>query len=161
MAERKYAAGTTVAATKTESEIKDLLGKRGVTKIATMVDGESYTLMFEHAGIAYRMALPLPDPESPSITTYRQGSSTFRRADNAIREHYEKEVNRRWRAFGAVIKAKLIAVEEGISTMEREFIGDAITGSGMTVAEEFVPKLQALAGTGKLPMLELPSGRGK
>lgn len=155
---RPYAAGTTVTANRTEAEIKDLLTRRGVTKIATMVDCDAFSIVFEFGGVAYRSKLPLPDPEDPAFTEYSQKSVTYRRAENASRELYAKELNRRWRAFGMVIKAKLVAVEEGISTMQEEFFGQAVTGNGQTVAERFLPELPKILGGSAMSAL---AGGGK
>ncbi len=55
-----------------------------------------------------------------------------------------------------VIKSKLIAVEEGISTMEAEFIGNAVLRSGKTVAETWAPQLPALVSSGDIKSLEAP-----
>lgn len=153
---RKFATGTTVTAAKTEGEIKEMLSRRGVTKIGTMDDGETYTLGFQYEGMGFKICLPLPDPDDRRFTHYKQGGTAFERVDNAKRELYEKEVNRRWRAFGAVIKAKIVAVEEGISTMEAEFIGNAIMRSGRTVAEEWSPRLPQLLTSGDIKALEPP-----
>lgn len=158
-----YASGTTVAAAKTQGEIMGLLGKRGVTKIATFSDDEKrvYSIAFEHDGVPYRCSLPLPDPSEPRFNQYKQGSSIFERTESAKAKLYEEEVNRKWRAFGMVIKAKIVAVEEGISTMQAEFIGNAILGNGLTVAETHAPELAQLAALGRLPALALPGGSGK
>lgn len=151
-----YASGTTVAAARTQGEIMGLLAGRGVTKIATMTDDENrvYTLAFQHEGVPYRCSLPLPDPNERRFTQHSRGFRT----ESAAREEYEKEVNRRWRAFGMVIKAKIVAVEEGISTMGAEFIGNAILGTGRTVAETHAPELAQLVALGRLPALALPGG---
>src|SRR5690348_3573731 len=109
-----YASGTTVAAAKTQGEIMGLLSGRGVVKIATFSDDSKrvYTIAFEHEGIPYRCSLPLPDPAEPRFTSYYQGKVLYERTENAKKELYTKEVDRKWRAFGMVIKAKIVAVEE-------------------------------------------------
>lgn len=157
---RGYAAGTTVAASQTQGEIMGLLGSRGVTKIATFVEPQKFSLAFEHGGVPYRVTLPLPDPDAARFTKYKQGSVWFDRTENAARELYEKELNRRWRAFGMVIKAKIVAVEEGISTMEAEFIGNLVLKGGRTVAETYSEDLPALAASGQVAHLALP-GAGR
>lgn len=153
-----YAQGTTVTAGKTEAEIKDQLARRGIVRIGTMVELGSFTLGFEHQGVAYKIVLPLPDPNSDAFTKYRQGSTIYDRADTAARELYEKELNRRWRAFGLVIKGKLVAVEEGISTIEREFIGNVVLPGGKTIAETYADHLPELAARGNIPALMPPGG---
>lgn len=155
-----YASGTTVAAAKTQGEIMGLLGRRGVTKIATFSDDDKrvYSIAFEYEGVPYRCSLPLPDPAEERFCNYYQGKVLYERTENAKRELYTKEVDRKWRAFGMVIKAKIVAVEEGISTMAAEFIGNAILGNGLTVAETHAPEMAQLAALGRLPALALPGG---
>ncbi len=155
----KYAAGTTVTASNTQGEIMGLLGKRGVQKIATFCEPERFSLAFEHEGIPYRVGLPLPDPDDPEFSEYMQGSVKYKRTESAIRERYEKELNRRWRAFGMVIKAKIVAVEEGISTMQAEFIGNAVLSTGRTVSETYAEELGVLAASGQLSALMPPGGK--
>lgn len=150
---RAYASGTTVTAAQTEGEIKALLAKRKVAKIATMVDGDHFDILFEYESVTYRISLPLPNPEDARFTEYKQGSKIWARTATAARELYEKELNRKWRAFGAVIKAKIVAVEEGISSMEKEFIGNVVLKGGQTVAEQWAPQLPRLAASGDIRSL--------
>lgn len=155
-----YAAGTTVSSAKTMGEIQGMLAARGVVKVATMTDPEKFTLAFEFEGVPYRMTLPTPDPASPEFSQYYRGSVLYERSDSQKKKLYEKEVNCRWRAFGMVIKAKLVAVEEGISTIAREFIGDAVLASGQTFREAYADDLPKAIADGKLAgALALGGGR--
>lgn len=155
---KPFASGTTVAASKTQGEIMGLLGGRGVTKIATMNDVGLFALAFEYNGVPYRITMPLPDSSDERFNYYRKGSSLIERAESAKIDLFEAELNRRWRAFGNVIKFKIVAVEEGISTMEAEFIGNVVLPGGRTVAETHAQNLPALASSGVLPQLALPGG---
>lgn len=152
---RAYAHGTHVSAQHTQSEIMKLLAARGVTKMATMVDERRFQLAFEYEGVQYRIGLPLPDPDDAQFRTYQRGYGTYQRTESAAARMYEQELNRRWRAFGMVIKAKLVAVEEGITTMGAEFIGNAVLAGGRTVAETYSHQLAMMARNGTLPTLAL------
>lgn len=151
-----YAHGTTVTAQQTQAEIMGLLAARGVNKIATMNEPSRFALAFEFDGVPYRISLPLPEPDEPRFTTYKQGASTYSRSEGSAKQLFEKELNRKWRAFGMVIKAKLVAVEEGISSMEAEFIGNVVLASGRTLSETHASELPALAKAGKVAALALP-----
>ena len=153
-----YASGTTVSATKTQGEIMGLLGSRGVVKIATMHEPRLFSLAFEYNSVGYRIALVLPDPSDPRFTQYMRGSVLFERTDAEKAKRYEDEVNRKWRAFGMVIKSKIVAMEEGISTMEKEFIGDVILAGGRTLSETYSKELPSLAKSGQVSALALPGG---
>lgn len=156
---RAYAAGTTVEASKTLGEVMGLLGGRGVQKIATFNEPGAFHLAFEYEGVPFRLTLPLPDPEDEKFTTYHLKSVKYLRTESSAAELYEKELNRKWRAFGMVIKANVVAIEEGILTMEAAFIGNVVLPSGKTVAETHAPSLPALAAAGQVKALSLPGGR--
>lgn len=154
-----YAKGTTVGAGQTRGEIEDLLTRHGATRFATMNDGKTYTMAFEIDKIAYKIDLPLPDPESDEFWLYKRGSVVYRREEAAGRKNYQDELNRRWRALGAVIKAKVIAVNEGISTIEREFLGNVMLPGGQTIADTYAHRLHDLAQAGHIPALTMGGDR--
>lgn len=62
-----------------------------------------------------------------------------------------QDQRQRWRAFALVIKAKLEAVESGITTIEEEFLSHVVTPSGQTFGEWAVPQLRDMKKTGQLP----------
>jgi hypothetical protein len=65
------------------------------------------------------------------------------------------------KALSLVVKAKLEAVEAGISTVEREFLADVLLADGSTVGAWAAPQLALVYERGVTPAL-LPgvSGRG-
>jgi hypothetical protein len=60
-----------------------------------------------------------------------------RRTKRQAAEAYEAECRRRRQALAAVIKAKLVAVEDGISTNthEAEFLAYVVLSDGRTIGE--------------------------
>ena len=52
-----------------------------------------------------------------------------------------------------VIKAKLVAVEAGISTIEREFLADVVLPDGHTVGQWVAPQLDKIYERGEMPAL--------
>lgn len=149
-----YAAGTEVPADRSRAEIERLLQRFGAEQFIYGWDGDQAAIGFRLAGRAVRISITLPSSTNPAFAMTATGR---RRSDTAARDEYEKEVRRRWRALAAVIKAKLVAVEEGISTIEREFLADMLLPSGQTLGDELVPRLDRLSGG--LPAL-LPGGTG-
>ncbi len=73
--------------------------------------------------------------------------------ERQAQEAYEAEVRRRWRALAAVIKAKLVAVEDNISTMEQEFLAYVVLPNGQTLGEWAGPQLNDAR---PLPLLPAP-----
>lgn len=75
---------------------------------------------------------------------------------------WEQGCRQRWRALALVIKAKLEAVESGITTFEEEFLAHIVMPDGMTVGNHVRPTIQAWYSGGQMrPLLPPPSGKGK
>lgn len=67
--------------------------------------------------------------------------------------YLEQRDRQRWRVLMLVVKAKLEAVQSGVSIFEEEFMPFIVTASGRTIGEILIPKL-----TGSEP-LQLEAGR--
>ncbi len=148
----KYASGTSVSAEKSRAEIERLLLRYGASKFASGWDGAHASIAFEKERRRIRFLLPLPQFEQ--FTTSPKGQ---KRANGAAQAACVQETRRRWRALALVIKAKLEAVESGVSTFEDEFLAHIILPSGETVGEWLAPQLERAYETKKLPPL-LASG---
>jgi len=138
-----YASGTTVDAGRSRLEIETLLSRHGATAFAYATLGGRVMIGFELQTRAIKIDLPLPAPSDPELTRTPTG-----RARNAskVREEYEKEVRRRWRSLALILKAKLVAVDDGISTVEREFLADIVTDNGETMIQRLQPALASAPG---------------
>lgn len=55
----------------------------------------------------------------------------------------EQRNRQRWRVLFLVVKAKIEAVEAGISIFEEEFLSFIVTANGQTVGEVLLPRLAA------------------
>lgn len=69
-----------------------------------------------------------------------------------------QERRQRWRALGLAIKAKLEAIESGISTFEQEFLAWVLTAQRRKLGDVIIEKLDHLIDTGNVTAL-LPSDR--
>jgi hypothetical protein len=152
-----YAQRTTVAPAKSRAEIEHELERRGATAFGYNRDGDTNVVAFTLDGLQVRMELPMP----------RRADYQDHKARNGVRvsgqKVYDDEVRRRWRALLLVVKAKLVAVDEGITSLEREFLADVVLPGGATVLEEVRPAIaQARASLprGEVRQLPSPSSRG-
>jgi hypothetical protein len=164
MSSSRYAKGTSVSSARTVDELQRLLVRFGAGEFcqATSVERRLAGVMFTIGGITYRVTMPLPSEADREFTHTPQQRQ--KRTADAARKAYDEEVRRRWRALGLVIKAKLVAVEEGVVTLEAEFLPYAVLGSGLTVADEAVPRMQEAVRSGLAPsvrLLGLPEARGE
>lgn len=151
----RYASRTQVGTDKPLSEIKTTVLRYGAKDFAY---GESGRAMVgfkverpDGVTLAVRFALDLPDIEADefSLTPERRR----RRSDDERFRLWEQACRQRWRALALVIKAKLEAIETGISSFEQEFLAFVVTSNGRTIGDELIPKLER-ACKGNVPLLE-------
>ena len=117
---RRYAETTKVPVAQTKAEIEGMLLKIGADRIGMMEtrSGEAY-VVFETEAAMYKLSAPALDPNAKNL---------------------DQERRRVWRAMGLLVKAKMTAITEGISTVEREFLADAVMPDGSTMIEH-APRL--------------------
>jgi hypothetical protein len=68
-------------------------------------------------------------------------------------KRWEQACAERWRALALVIKAKLEAVQQGISTFEDEFLAQTVLPDGNTLSRWIQPQLTSVYATGHMPPL--------
>jgi hypothetical protein len=148
---RRYAEKTAVPADRSRAEIDRVLQRYGasgfgyqwerreVPIVPTPVYGpkteqrDFAAVIFSFKDRRVRLDVPMP--------TAREAGTT-QRAEAGARQ--------RWRALLLVIKAKLEAVESGISTLEQEFLANIVTESGRTIGDVLIPRLSDAVAAGRL-----------
>jgi hypothetical protein len=145
----KYAEKTEVPSAQSRNEIERILTKYGASKFMYVWQEDNAMIAFEASGLRVKFVLPLPDRNSRDfLYTPERGIIRSKEAqDNA----YEQSVRQRWRALALVIKAKLEAVEAGISCFESEFLGKIVLPGGGTVEEYMLPQIEQAYRTGIMP----------
>jgi len=147
-----YAENTTVDSAKSRVEIERTVTRYGATSFAYGTD-ESGTAMiaFKMRDRRVRFSLALPRREEFRLTeTGRTRTASSQEAA------YEQAVRQRWRALALVVKAKLEAVESGITEFEQEFGMFILMPDGRTVYEHTQPGIEAAYLLGvTTPLLEL------
>jgi len=158
-----YAAGTTVTVDRSKAEIERLLTRYGCSQFGSGWNnegGQAFAhVTFRHGQTSIMLGLPMPPASDFMYEKKRsQWSSPRRRSKEAAETAYGAEVRRRWRALALVIKAKLEAVESGISTLEREFFSDVVLPNGSTLGQVLIPQLEALQ-SGRLLLAQNAGGK--
>jgi hypothetical protein len=146
----RYAAQTSVNSDRTRNEIEQTLKRYGATSFAYGWEGAKALIGFQMHDRRIRFVLPLPDPEERRFTHTPTG---YVRAKDARHREYEQATRSRWRALLLVVKAKLEAVESGITTFEDEFLAHILLPDGRTYGEFAVPQLDHIYATGTMPRL--------
>lgn len=158
---RRYAADTSVSTEKSLSEIMRTVERYGATGFMTGWEEEGDTrramVQFKASERYVRFLLPLPSPSEPEFQ--RTPKRRQRRSPEQAHAAWEQACRQRWRALALCIKAKLEAVEAGITTFEEEFLSHIVLPDGSTVGSRVIPSVEHAYLTGTLRPL-LPEWQG-
>ncbi len=146
-----YAEKTTVSVAKTKADIEDLIIRYGADQFISGFKENLAVIGFTMANKQIKFLLPLPD-KTGKIFWYTAGRGQ-KRSDEAAYAAWEQACRSKWRALYLIIKAKLEAVESGISTVEREFLYEIVLPDGRTAGEWMLPQINEAYLTGEMPPL--------
>lgn len=150
----RYASNTTVSSQASRQEIERILERYGADQFMYGWQENSAVVAFRAHGRRIRFILPLPDKNEKRFTHFKRGGYwTPRTSADAIQKEYEQAIRQRWRALALVIKAKLEAVESGISEFEDEFLANIMLPDGGTVGEFMRPQVAEAYRIGTMPSL--------
>lgn len=126
----KYAENTSVPVAKSRAEIEATLAKYGATAFRYGWNQARAMIEFAAHDRMIRFSLPLPDAMSEEFThkLNRRTNPPKRepRSDGERTKAYEQACRQKWRALALAIKAKLEAVDAGISLFEQEFLANIV-----------------------------------
>lgn len=145
-----YAEGSKVPADRSRAEIEKTLIRYGADEFVYGWRSGRAVIGFKIEGRRVQIEIPFPDQSDPKFSRTATGRQRKR---NAAIQAWEQETRRLWRAASLVIKAKLEAVESGISTIEHEFFADIVTPSGLTIGQALLPQMETIMQTGQVPSL--------
>lgn len=155
----KYATQTQVSPEKSQAEVQQLLRRYGATKQGVFEEPGWAHVVFEFNRLSIRISVSLPAGSDPK---FRYDARKRLRNEAGRHAAWQQESRTRWRCLLLAIKAKLEAVETGISTIEREFLPFVVMPDGRTLYDHIQPKLVEHAATGQMPqLLALPAGNSE
>jgi len=163
-----YAENTKVPVARSEAELKSILRKHGADRIATGMDaGAGLAIVnFELSKRLVRLQVQVPTAEAFTREAEAEPPRGWKGWKPSQRQAWARaqqdQVERqRWRSLVLLTKAKLEAIEQGSSTVEREFLADLVLpgGGGNTLHQLLSGRIDETYATGKMPPL-LP-GMGK
>ena len=156
MSNGRYAGSTDVSTDRSRTEIEKTLARYGADQFMYGWENSRAMIGFRASGKMVRLTLPLPDRNSDEFLL--TPSRKWRRTAAEIERAYEQAVRQRWRALALVVKAKLEAVETGITTFEAEFLSCIVLPDNSTVGDSMLPQVEQAYLTGEMPRM-LPSGK--
>jgi hypothetical protein len=149
-----YAAKTTVSPERSRMELEQILSRYGATAFGYGYDGNRAVVTFRANGRVVRFTVDVPAIEEFKWTSGAEWEAGARqRTSTQQQAALEQSERQRWRALTLVVKAKLEAVEAGISDFEDEFLSHILLPNGTTVGEHLGPQLDEVYATGVMPSL--------
>jgi hypothetical protein len=124
-----YANRTSVPVGQTQRELSEMLKKAGASEIATGWSETEGKIGFLLGGRSYRITVPIPQEREKDKAAQAERSA--------------------WRSLGLVVKAKLVAVESGITTIEKEFLAYTVMPDGQTVYDATKARIDAVVASGE------------
>lgn len=150
----RFAENTEVSVEKSRAEIERLIVRYGATSTAFMNAPGRAMIAFEANGRRIVFELPLPAIGDEQFLKDGRG------AERGPEKRYlvwERACRQKWRALALVIKAKLEAVQSGITTFEDEFLAHIMMPDGLTVGKHVKPMVAAWYASGQMrPLLPAP-----
>lgn len=135
-------------------EIEQTLRRYGADAFSYGWQESSAMIAFRACDRHVRFTISMPVKGDEEFTHYKRGSSVHERTAEAAEREWEQACRQRWRALALVVKAKLEAVDTGISEFESEFLANIVLPNGDTVAEQIKPYIQQAYIEGR--MLDRP-----
>jgi hypothetical protein len=154
----QYAANTDVSSDRSRAEIEQIIRRYGASQFMYGWDEDKAVIGFSCNDRHIRFELPMPSRDDPEFAKTPAGRR--KRKPAAQEAAWEQGCRQRWRALALVIKAKLEAVETGITTFDDEFLSHIVLPSGQTVGQYVLPRLDGVAANGRIAGL-LPAPEAK
>ncbi|WGI23668.1 hypothetical protein QEN58_09890 [Halomonas alkaliantarctica] len=146
----RYAENTGVSSERSRAEIEQTVSRYGASGFMYGWDGGTAVMAFQMNGRRIRFDLSMPDRNSRDFTQTETGRE---RAPAQATKAWEQACRQRWRALSLVIKAKLEAVESGITEFEEEFLAHIVLPNGNTVGHWMLPQVESAYQSGDMPPL--------
>ena len=150
----RYAATTEVPTERTRGEIERTLLRYGAEGFAYAWEGNQAMIRFRMHDKYIRMMLTLPDKSAFGFTPAKR----YARDEAETLKAWEQGCRQLWRALALVVKAKLAAVEAGITTFESEFLAHIELPNKQTVGQWLIPQVEQIYLTGGHEMPQLLPG---
>ena len=143
-----FAEKTQVPVDRSKAEIEKVLSRYGAGQFAYGWDGNRIMVGFQMNNRSIRFVL-----DQPNRALYSKDKYGYTRSAVAIQKDVDQAQRQKWRALLLVIKAKLEAVESGISEFEEEFLAHIVLPNGQTVGKWLAPQIEKVYENKKMPLL--------
>lgn len=151
----RYASDTTVPVERTRAEIEGVLIRYGASEFHTGWQADKAMIAFRLRELFIRFVLPVPRRDEKRFTHKldKRSRQMVKRTENQAEAAHQQEVRQRWRALLLTVKAKLEAVECGISTLEQEFLAFIVLPNQATLGDWIMENALPQIRSGQMPLL--------
>jgi hypothetical protein len=147
----RYAEDTKVSQEQSRAEIETTLRRYGADAFSYGWEDSRAMIAFRANSRHIKFEIQMPDRNDPQFHEYKRGKNTHTREPEVAYELWEKAARQRWRALALVVKAKLEAVDAGISEFEEEFLAHIVLPDGSTVGKQIKPHIEKAYMSGTMP----------
>ena len=145
----RYAKNTTVEQDKTRSEIERVVTRYGADQFAYAWQRNGDAMIgFVYRRRTIKFIVPMPKRQDFELTP-----TGLSRNAALIDKACEAAGRQAWRALLLIIKAKLEAVEAGVTSFEDEFLAHTMLPDGTTFGQWAGENLDNAIGSGSMPRL--------
>ena len=147
----RYAENTSVSVESSRAEIERTLQRYNAESFAYGWDQRRALIEFTHEARKIRFVLPLPDKDAEEFRL--TPAKRYERSSEDQHKAWEQACRQRWRALALAIKAKMEAVEAGITTFEDEFMAHIVLPDGSTFGSWARPQIAKVYELNTMPAL--------
>lgn len=151
----RYAAETTVPVERSRAELEQLLIRYKATAFTSGWDERTAWVAFKLKDLFVRFTLPIPDRKDKRFWVKERRGTPCRLTEAQAERNWDQELKARWRALLLVVKAKLEAVECGISTLEHEFLAFIVLPGDVTLGDWIIAHAMPQIKAGRMPLAAL------
>lgn len=149
----RYATETTVPIERSKAEIEAMVSRYGATEYVSGWRATDHYIGFRLRELLIRFVLPIPPKNDKRFTHRVVRKQNVRATEQQSERAWEQECRSRWRALNLVVRAKLEAVECGISTLEKEFMAFIVVpGTDSTIGDFVVDRMLPDIRAGRNPL---------
>lgn len=148
----RYAEKTAVSVARSKAEIERVLMRYGATGFTYGCEDDRAVIGFRANAKFVRFNLDLP---VRGEFLFSKHDPPRKRDARQVESAHEQACRSAWRALNLVIKAKLEAVESGITTFEEEFLAHLLLPNGQTAGEQLIPQIEMAWQDGGVTMPKL------
>lgn len=149
----RFASETTVPVEKSRAEIEETLKRYGASAFTSGWDKNCAMIAFRLRDLFIRFVLPILDVDDNKFAWRMVRRQKTRATELQRQRAHEQDLRQRWRALLLVVKAKLEAVECGISSLEKEFLAFIVLPNDQTLGDWIAENTLPAIRDGKMPRL--------